>query len=36
MRKRVLIRTPNKAFLTGVLVFLASANAGTVAVMMLL
>jgi hypothetical protein len=36
MRKCVLIRTSNKAFLTGVLVFLAGANASTVAVMMLL
>ena len=36
VRKCMLIRASNKAFLTGVLVFLAGANASTVAVMMLL
>jgi hypothetical protein len=35
MRKRVLICTSDKAFLTGVLLFLVGANASTIAVMIL-
>jgi hypothetical protein len=35
MHKRVLICTSDKAFLTGVLLFLVGANASTIAVMML-